>query len=100
MNFELRAKFWEGKRVFITGHTGFKGTWLSLWLTKMGAQVIGYALDGAGESDFSSIKGDIRDLEKLKASLLRSEPQVVIHMAAQSLVGRGYADPVETYSTN
>ncbi|WP_431099544.1 CDP-glucose 4,6-dehydratase [Polaromonas aquatica] len=102
--------FWQGKRVFLTGHTGFKGSWLSLWLQDLGAEVTGYALapstipnlysEAHVESGMKSVIGDIRDLSKLGATLREAQPEIVIHMAAQSLVRRSYISPVETYATN
>jgi CDP-glucose 4,6-dehydratase len=102
--------FWKGRGVFLTGHTGFKGSWLSLWLRALGAQVTGYALappthpslfESAGvESAVRSIRADIRDLPRLSAVVAESRPSVVIHMAAQSVVRRSYEDPIETYSSN
>lgn len=101
---------WQGRRVFLTGHTGFKGGWLSHWLAKRGAQIRGYALDPAGPSDFfavagvgdvlEDVRGDIRDCAKLEGAMREFRPEVVFHLAAQPLVRRGYADPLETYSTN
>ncbi len=103
-------RFWEGKRVFVTGHTGFKGAWLSLWLHRLGAHVSGYALAPptepslyglAGVSSLvDSVTADVRDLERLRGELKRAEPEIVIHMAAQSLVRDSYRNPVETYETN
>ena len=102
--------FWLGKRVLLTGHTGFKGSWLSLWLQSMGAQVVGYALTPPTnpslfkvanvEQGMTSIIGDIRDLVHLKAVFLEHQPEIVIHMAAQPLVRYSYLEPAETYSTN
>ena len=106
----MNAEFWRGKRVLLTGHTGFKGSWLSLWLQSMDAQVVGYALAPPTEpslfevagvgAGMTSVIGDIRDLEHLRAVFAEHKPEIVIHMAAQPLVRYSYAEPVETYSTN
>jgi len=106
----MNQDFWRGKRVLLTGHTGFKGSWLSLWLQSMGAQVVGYALSPPTNPSLfeiaevgkgmTSIIGDIRDLEKLRAVFAEHKPEIVIHMAAQPLVRYSYIEPVETYSTN
>jgi CDP-glucose 4,6-dehydratase len=106
----MNPAFWKGKRVLMTGHTGFKGSWLSLWLQSMGAHLVGYALaPPTGPSLFevadvgngmTSIIGDIRDLGKLQAAFAEHRPEIVIHMAAQPLVRYSYVEPVETYSTN
>src|SRR5690242_12147747 len=106
----LNRSFWRGRRVFLTGHTGFKGSWLSLWLDTLGAKITGYALDpptqpnlfeqGGVASLVRSIYGDLRDFAGLKSALAECSPDVVIHMAAQSVVRRGYEDPIETYSSN
>ena len=109
-NLVMNQAFWSGKCVLLTGHTGFKGSWLSLCLQSMGAQVLGYALapptkpslfDVAqvGKS-MTSVIGDIRDLAKLRAVFAEHSPEVVIHMAAQPLVRYSYQNPVETYATN
>jgi CDP-glucose 4,6-dehydratase len=106
----VNVSFWQGKKVLITGHTGFKGSWLSLWLQRLGACVLGYAGDPpttpslfatarVAEGMFS-IQGDIRDLEHLKAIMTQHQPEIVIHMAAQPLVRYAYEHPVETYTTN
>jgi CDP-glucose 4,6-dehydratase len=107
---EVNPSFWQGKKVFITGHTGFKGSWLSLWLQQLGAQVTGYALSPPTQPSLfevahvaqgmESIIGDIRDGETLAKAMRVAKPDIVIHMAAQPLVRRSYVDPVETYSTN
>jgi CDP-glucose 4,6-dehydratase len=102
--------FWRGRRVFLTGHTGFKGSWLSLWLHELGAQVTGFALPPPTQPSLfeqarvhellRSRLGDIRDLPALRQALGDAKPEVVFHMAAQSLVRRSYAEPVETFATN
>jgi CDP-glucose 4,6-dehydratase len=102
--------FWAGQRVFLTGHTGFKGGWLALWLSQMGATVRGYALAPSTEPSLfaaagvaqvtESVIGDIRDAERLNAEIQAFKPTVLIHMAAQALVRASYDDPVETYSSN
>lgn len=106
----MKADFWNGKKVLITGHTGFKGSWLSLWLHRKGAQVIGYALappttpslfEVAHIDDYvESINGDVRDLAHLKTMFERHRPEIVFHLAAQALVRFSYENPIETYSTN
>ena len=102
--------FWKNRRVFLTGHTGFKGSWLSLWLNALGAEVTGYALNPPTEpslfeqakvaGDIRSICADIRDFERIKSAIAECRPDVVIHMAAQSVVRQGYEDPIETYSSD
>jgi len=106
---ELDTQFWQGKRVFVTGHTGFKGAWLSLWLQRLGAQVTGYALAPQCPSLFEtaavgqgmeSVTGDIRDAAALLHAVQAARPEIVLHLAAQALVRASYDDPVGTYSTN
>ena len=103
--------FWKGKRVFLTGHTGFKGSWLSLWLSSMGAEVTGYALAPNTTPNLFSVLNiedqikashiaDIRDLEALDSAMLNADPDILMHMAAQPLVRYSYENPVETYATN
>jgi CDP-glucose 4,6-dehydratase len=104
------ADFWAGKRVFLTGHTGFKGAWLALWLTDLGAEVTGYSLPPPTEPSLFEaarvrellvhLPGDVRDLNALSAAMNRARPEIVIHLAAQSLVRLSYDQPVETYDIN
>ncbi|WP_346353477.1 CDP-glucose 4,6-dehydratase [Azotosporobacter soli] len=107
---KMSKDFWSGKKVFITGHTGFKGSWLSLWLHMLGAEVTGYALNPPTDPALftlcrihelvTSIIGDIRDREKVQAEMLKAQPEIVIHMAAQPLVRESYLNPAETYEIN
>lgn len=103
--------FWKGKKVFLTGHTGFKGSWLSLWLASMGAEVTGYSLAPNTTPNLFDVLAidsliekshiaDIRDLTGLQKAMSEAKPDVIIHMAAQPLVRYSYANPVETYATN
>lgn len=102
--------FWRGKRIFLTGHTGFKGGWLALWLAQMGAEVRGYALDPCTSPDFftdakvgsvlDDVRGDLRDAASLDKAMRTFRPEMVFHLAAQPLVRRSYVDPVGTYTTN
>ena len=102
--------FWNGKKVLLTGHTGFKGSWLAFWLDSLGAQICGYALAPDGEinlfdnlrlaGQIKHVVGDIRDLAHFEKTIADFQPDVVFHLAAQSLVRRSYRQPVETYETN
>jgi len=106
----LVSSFWQDRRIFLTGHTGFKGSWLSLWLQQMGAKVAGYALaphttpnlftaaNVAGR--MTSTIGDLGDVTALKTALANHRPEIVFHLAAQSLVRLSYQDPIGTYETN
>ena len=106
----MNGKFWENKRVLITGHTGFKGSWLSLWLQAKCAITVGYALPPPTkpslfevanvEKEMVSIIGDIRDLENLQTVITKHRPEIIIHLAAKPLVRYSYKNPLETYSTN
>ena len=111
MRGQVNPQFWSGKRVFLTGHTGFKGGWLTLWLASMGAKVTGFSLAPNTNPNLyevakiascceKSILGDIRNLDSLATAMQLANPDVVIHMAAQPLVRYSYANPVETYATN
>ena len=102
--------FWRDKTVFITGHTGFKGGWLALWLQKLGARVVGYALPppttpslfetARVAESMVSLEGDIRDFSRVQKTLGERQPEIVFHLAAQALVRYSYAQPLETYATN
>jgi CDP-glucose 4,6-dehydratase len=101
---------WRGRRVFLTGHTGFKGGWLSLWLASMGARIRGYALDPSTDPSFftaasmgelvEDMRGDVRDYGRLEEAIRNFAPEVVFHLAAQPLVRHSYLDPLGTYATN
>jgi len=111
---EVDPRFWSGKRVFLTGHTGFKGSWLSVWLARMGAEIFGFALVPEQDDDmFAALDiparlegrlrhqiGDVRDLTALTQAVRHARPDVIFHMAAQPLVRRSYRMPVETLATN
>ncbi len=106
----VNDKFWKGKKVLITGHTGFKGGWLSLWLQYLGANVVGYSLEPAAKpslydealvyENMVSIHDDIRNIEKLKSVFSKYKPEIVFHLAAQPLVLPSYENPSETYEVN
>lgn len=102
--------FWAGRRVLVTGQTGFKGAWATLWLAQMGAKVYGYARPPAIspslfqlaeiENDLENVFGDLADRASLASAIERARPQIVLHFAAQALVRRAYHDPIETFATN
>ena len=107
----VTPEIWRGRSVFVTGHTGFKGSWLALWLARMGARTTGYALSPETELNLFTLaevnkglvahhEADVRHLPTLQAALLAAQPEVVFHLAAQPLVRCGYREPVETWSTN
>lgn len=107
---EMNPTFWRGKRVLLSGHTGFKGSWMSLWLQSLGAELTGFALEPPTQpslfhearvsTGMRSIIGDIRDQAALERAMQESRPEIVFHMAAQPLVRYSYEKPVETYVTN
>lgn len=106
----MNVNFWQGKKVLVTGHTGFKGSWLCLWLQKLGAEITGFSLNIPSQpslyeqaqvaENMTCIMGDIRNISHLKAIFTQAQPEIVFHLAAQSLVRESYQDPIETYSTN
>ena len=108
----INELFWKNKNVFITGHTGFKGSWLLLWLIKLGSNVTGYSLKPDNnfqlfknlypniKDKFKHIEGDIRDLENLRESILANKPDIIFHLAAQPLVRESYLKPIETWEIN
>ena len=111
MTIKEKKKFWKNKKVFITGHTGFKGAWISLFLNELGAKVTGYALKPKKKNNLyiiSNLKkyinksyyGNILDKKKLTKIILKEKPDIIIHMAAQSLVGESYKNPINTFNTN
>jgi len=110
MSIHITPSFWSGKRVLLTGHTGFKGTWMALWLAQMGAEVSGFGLAPETEpslfdllSPWPGIRstiGDVRDGAAVKRAVADSDPEIVIHMAAQALVRRSYREPLDTLSSN
>jgi CDP-glucose 4,6-dehydratase len=106
----MNPAFWHGRKVLLTGHTGFKGSWLSLWLQELGAEVTGYSCDVPTDPSLyetarvadgmNAVNADVRDLAALDTAVAASQAEIVIHMAAQSLVRRSYKEPVETFDTN
>ena len=111
MNIDIFKNFYRGKRVLVTGHTGFKGSWLSIWLHELGAEVIGvakdpatvkdnYVLSGIGGKIKADLRADIRDSQRMKDIFQEYQPEIVFHLAAQPLVRLSYEIPVETYETN
>ena len=108
---DLFNGFYKGKRILVTGHTGFKGSWLSIWLHELGAEVVGiglepysardnYVLSGIGSKIKADIRADIRDKFKMKEIFAEYQPEIIFHLAAQPLVRLSYEEPVETYETN
>ncbi|MDB9196113.1 GDP-mannose 4,6-dehydratase, partial [Parabacteroides distasonis] len=111
MMIDIFDDFYRGKRILVTGHTGFKGSWLSIWLHELGAEVVGVALEPYSERDNfvlsgiggkikADIRADIRDGKRMKEIFTEYQPEIVFHLAAQPLVRLSYEIPVETYETN
>ncbi len=106
----MNSVFWKNKKILLTGHTGFKGSWLTLWLNELGADVIGFSKDIPTEPSLYkeakvndkiiSIMADIQNFDAIKKTIQEHKPEIIIHMAAQSLVRKSYLEPIETYSTN
>lgn len=106
----VNPDFWKGKRILLTGHTGFKGGWLAIWLQRLGTELVGYALPppttpnlfevASVAEGMVSVIGDVRDFTRLREVITLHNPEIVVHMAAQSLVRPSYEDPVATYATN
>jgi CDP-glucose 4,6-dehydratase len=106
----MNQSFWKNKKILITGHTGFKGSWLTVWLKKLGADITGFSKSVPTnpslfetvniEKDIKSVIGDIQNYELLKETISKCEPEIIFHMAAQSLVIKSYSNPIETFSTN
>lgn len=106
----MNTKFWKNKRVFLTGHTGFKGSWLSIWLKMMGANICGYSLKPPTKTNLFeianvkqgiiSIEGDIRHAQTLQSAIADFQPEIIFHLAAQAIVRESYSDPLTTYETN
>ena len=106
----MNQSFWKNKKILITGHTGFKGSWLTVWLKKLGADITGFSKSVPTnpslfetvniEKDVKSVVGNIKNYELLKETISKCEPEIIFHMAAQSLVIKSYSNPIETFSTN
>jgi CDP-glucose 4,6-dehydratase len=106
----MNQSFWKNKKILITGHTGFKGSWLTVWLKKLGADITGFSKSVPTnpslfetvniEKDVKSVVGNIQNYELLKETISKCEPEIIFHMAAQSLVIKSYSNPIETFSTN